>query len=122
MKASDKLKQKLIYRVTGERLEPPEDIATYFETVSGSEWSDEMQDAKSDLRGGTDETGLDCESSRHYESKAVAAQMLDGSWVGWTYWYGGGKHAEPESIEWIDDAYDVTMTEVQKVVREFAKV
>jgi hypothetical protein len=48
--------------------------------------------------------------------------MLDGSWVGWTYWYGGGKHGEPGSIKWVEDAYDVVMTEVQKGVKEFRRV
>lgn len=25
-------------------------------------------------------------------------------WVGWNYYYGGGKHAYPEDIDWIPDA------------------
>lgn len=84
---------------------------------------DEYWDAKSEVRQGEIETDLECEWSRHYESKAVAAKLPDGSWVGWTYWYGGGKHAEPEAIEWIEDAYDLTCTEEEKVVtvRTFAK-
>jgi hypothetical protein len=41
--------------------------------------------------------------SRHYEVKAVAKQ-LGGRWVSWLYWYGGGKHGEPDSIDWIDDS------------------
>lgn len=86
--------------------------------------SDWYQDCMAEVREGQYETGLPCHWSRHYESKAVAAQCPDGSWVGWTYWYGGGKHAEPEAIEWIDDAYDVECTEEEKlvVVREFKKV
>lgn len=43
--------------------------------------------------------------SRHYESDEVARQLSDGTWVGWTYWHGGGKHGEPEAIDWIEDAY-----------------
>lgn len=84
----------------------------------------ELQDYESAFREGTVETGLKCEWSRHYESKSVAARMPDGSWVGWTYWYGGGKHGEPESIDWIDSAYDVACTEEEKmvVVRTFTKV
>jgi hypothetical protein len=84
----------------------------------------ELQGATDELRGGEVETGLPCASSRHYESKSVAAKMPDGSWVGWTYWYGGGKHGEPEAVEWMDDAYDLTVTEEEKVVtvRTFAAV
>ena len=49
--------------------------------------------------------------------------MPDGSWVGWTYWYGGGKYGEPEAIDWMDDAYDLACTEEEKVVtvRTFTK-
>ncbi len=83
-----------------------------------------LADASEEVREGEIETGLDCESDRNYESKAVAAQLPDGSWVGWTYWYGGGKHGYPREIEWMPDAYDVTCTEEQKLVtvRSFAKV
>jgi hypothetical protein len=84
----------------------------------------QLQDATNELRGGEVETGLPCASSRHYESKSVAAKMPDGSWVGWTYWYGGGNHGEPEAVEWMDKAYDLTVTEEEKVVtvRTFAPV
>lgn len=81
-----------------------------------------LQDQKSEIREGDCETGLKCEWSRNYESKAVAAKYIDGSWVGWTYWYGGGKHGDPEAISWIEDAYDVDCVEKEKmvVVRSFA--
>jgi hypothetical protein len=77
---------------------------------------DDIQDAKSEMRGGEVETGLPCPWSRHYESKSVAAKMPDGSWVGWTYWYGGGKHGEPEAIDWMDEAYFLDCAEEEKVV------
>lgn len=59
----------------------------------------------------------------YYEKKSVAAQMPDGTYVGWTYWYGGGKDAEPESISWIPYAYSVTIKdeEVSIVQRTFHK-
>lgn len=81
-------------------------------------------DARNQIREGQVETELECEWSRHYESKSVAAKMPDGSWVGWTYWYGGGKHGEPESIDWMKDAYSLNVTEEEKlvVVRTFTKV
>ncbi len=84
----------------------------------------DLQDAAEEVREGEIETGLDCESNRNYESKAVAAQLPDGSWVGWTYWYGGGKHGYPSEIEWMSEAYDLTCAEEQKLVtvRSFAKV
>jgi hypothetical protein len=85
--------------------------------------SDQVQDAKSVIRSSGVETGLPTQSSRHYECEEVAAQAPDGSWVGWTYWHGGGKHGEPESIDWMEHAYDLNVTQVEKmtIVRNFAK-
>lgn len=82
-----------------------------------------LADSANEIREGEVETGLPCQDSRHYESKSVAAKMPDGSWVGWTYWYGGGKHGEPEAIDWMDEAYDLDVTEEEKVVtvRTFAR-
>ncbi len=73
-------------------------------------------DAENELRCDGVETELKCEHSRHYESKAVAKKFPDGTWVGWTYWYGGGKHGEPAAIDWMEDAYDVKCVEEQKMV------
>lgn len=85
---------------------------------NGEHW-----DALNEIRSGEVETNLPREWSRHYESKAVAAEMPDGSWVGWTYWYGGGKHGEPEAIDWMNYAYALDCKEEEKVVvvRTFTK-
>jgi hypothetical protein len=87
-----------------------------------SDW--QLQDARNDLRCSGQYTHLPSPVSRHYESDSVAAKMPDGSWVGWTYWYGGGKHGEPDSIDWIEDAYDLKCIEKEQlvVVRTFEKV
>lgn len=74
------------------------------------EYSDH-QEAEEDIRCSGIKTGLPENYSRHYECKEVAAKMPDGSWVGWTYWYGGGKHANPKEIDWISEAYNVDMRE-----------
>jgi hypothetical protein len=49
--------------------------------------------------------------------------MADGSWVGWTYWSGGGKHGEPESISWMSEAYELDVKEEEKlvIVQTFSK-
>jgi hypothetical protein len=80
-------------------------------------------DAMGEVREGEFETTIPCQYSRHYESKSVASRLPDGSWVGWTYWYGGGKHGKPEAINWIEEAYDLTVTEEEKMVtvRTFAR-
>lgn len=70
----------------------------------------------SDFREGEVETDVECEYSRHYESQSVAAKCPDGTWVGWTYWSGGGKYGEPEAIDWIEHAYDVECFSEEKLV------
>jgi len=83
----------------------------------------DCEDVKYEIREGRYETKVPCECSRHYESQSVAVQAPNGLWAGWTYWYGGGKHGEPEAIDWIGDAYLLAVQEEEKmvVVRTFTK-
>lgn len=101
----------------------PDNVCSVFEQFEQCEFSDWIQDAKSDFRGSGVDTEIPCNWSRHYESKSVARQMPAGQWVGWTYWYGGGKHGEPEAIDWLSGAYLLNVTEEQKTVtvRTFTK-
>lgn len=95
-------------------------VSEIFDDFSGNY---NIQDHLSNFRTGGTETNLPCEYSRHYESESVAAQVLDGSWVGWTYWFGGGKHGEPEAIEWLEYAYRLDCEEEEQIVivRTFSK-
>ena len=88
------------------------------------EYEDEIFEYAYNFRCGEIETHIRKESSRHYESKSVATKLWDGTWVGWTYWYGGGKHGEPEAIDWMDSAYFLNCEEkeVLQIVRTFKKV
>ena len=98
-----------------------EKIEAAFEALEEDGLDDDISEAESDLRGSyTHETGIECDYSRHYESKAVARQFGD-KWVGWTYWYGGGKHGEPESVEWMEQAYFVEAKEETQVVLVFSR-
>ena len=84
----------------------------------------DIPEYKNDLRRSLqEETGIECDYSRYYDSKSVAGQVFDGSWVGWTYWFGGGKHGEPDAIDWIEDAYslEVEEKEVTIIKRTFKK-
>lgn len=83
----------------------------------------DIQDYLYNFRIEGTETNLQCEYSRHYESESVATQVLDGSWVGWTYWFGGGKHGEPEAVDWLEYAYNLECKEEEQllIVRTFTK-
>ncbi|MBE8597869.1 hypothetical protein [Xenorhabdus sp. BG5] len=86
---------------------------------------DIIWDLMSEVREGDIETNITPPISRHYETKSVASQTPNGLWVGWTYWYGGGKHGNPEEIDWVGDAYFLNLIKEEDVtvtVREFEKL
>jgi hypothetical protein len=98
-----------------------EKIDAAFEVIENHGLDDVASEAESELRGSyTHVTGIECDSSRHHSASSVASQFGD-KWVGWTYWYGGGKHGEPKSIEWMEDAYFVEAKEETKVFLAFTK-
>lgn len=105
-------------------MELPEITAGNIDALWG-EHCDELYDAQNEVRCSGEKTGIKARTwDRHYECEEVAAKCPDGTWVGWTYWHGGGKHGEPAEVEWMEYAYDVTLTEEQKMVtvRTFAAV
>lgn len=114
IKAAEFDKKLKLPSITAENVD-----AVYDEAESNH--SNGIGDARGEIREGQHETGIECEWSRHYESKSVAAQYIDGSWIGWTYWFGGGKHGEPEAIDWMDSAYEVLGTLEMKPVWTFTK-
>jgi len=86
----------------------------YDDAYYGDEYC--LSDIIHGLRSGDFKTDLPCDYSRHYEAYSVAAKAPDGTYVGWTYWYGGGKHSDPEAIDWMDEAYNVDYLEEEKLV------
>lgn len=86
------------------------------EIFSELEYDDAMQDGRNEVRCSGEEINLSPKNwSRHYEIDAVAMN-INGVWVAWDYYYGGGKHSEPEAVEWIDDARIVNCKEEQVTV------
>lgn len=89
---------------------------------------DEMYEALQALREAGEPSGLSSHDrplvnsySRHYECEEVAYQVKTGQWVGWTYWTGGGKHGEPDAIDWLPHAYLLDVVGEKTVVKyEFA--
>lgn len=88
-----------------------------------SDVHDYIQDEENEFRcSGEPTPEIRAPFSRHYECDAVARQVSGGQWVGWHYWHGGGKHGEPEAVEWMDDAYLLEITGTETVVRHTFKV
>lgn len=123
MTPTDLIRQKLIHMTTGEVVGTPEAVRERYAALQeDEEKQDWLTDNEAGLRQGQERTGLPCGYSRHYSSAAVAAEMLDGSWVGWTYFYGGGKHGQPSEMPWMEDAYRVAWSEETVVVKKFRVV
>ncbi len=94
---------------------PKQVDALYAWAESNEGLSCEFSDYVGEVRRGGIDTDVEAPSSRHYESKSKGA-VIQSRWVGWTFWYGGGKHGTPDSMEWIDDAYFLECVEEQQVV------
>lgn len=82
----------------------------------------DLQDYRNEFRYGQEQTDLESDYNRNYETKEVAAKMFDGSWIAWTYYFGGGRHGEPEEMDWISYSYEVEMIEKTVVQKFFNKV
>ena len=82
--------------------------------------ADRAQDVRNELRYGEIETNVTPEYSRHYEAKSVAIHLEDfegfTGYIGWTFWYGGGKYGETELIDWVSSAYFLNLVEEREVV------
>jgi hypothetical protein len=100
--------------------ESEEEIEKLFYCGEISDWT---REALSEFRDSYDEeTDIEHDWSRHYESKSVAKRLNNGKWVGYTYWFGGGKHGESEAIDWIDEAYFLNCEEKMVMKNFFTKV
>jgi hypothetical protein len=99
-------------------LDEPGQVEAAWEAARDEDW---VGDAESEFREGRVETGLECDSDRHYESRSVARRMRDGTWVGWTFWFGGGKHGQPGEVPWAEDAYLLEVTEEMRPVQVFRR-
>ena len=79
----------------------------------------EIIDAIDHFRYSGEKTDLPAESSRCYKCVRVARVLSCGTAVSWLYWSGGGKHGEPDAIEFMTEesgAYEVDFTDKEKVI------
>lgn len=81
----------------------PEDITYEDLWYKLKEQYDSCYEIEFEFREGIETNLSPKTSSRHYEIDVVAAK-IDGVWVAWDFYYGGGKHGEPEAFDWISNA------------------
>lgn len=86
------------------------------EYLNGEDLEDIFSNFESELRHFGEEIDLPPKTwSRHYEVDCVAYQF-DDVWITWDYYYGGGKHGEPEQFDWIGKAEFLNLDEEKEVV------
>ena len=91
-----------------------EELIDFYDDISDKEGL--IIDASNEFRCSGEDTGLSCQWSLYYKSEQVARRLDSGIFVSWTYWTGGGKHGEPEAMDWLESAYEVECIEEEKMV------
>lgn len=124
MNAQQLLKKAILLKaVESKDIEPfnlnlsGDEIDSLYESYSEN---DELRDAWSEIRY----SGIDAHElspvtfSGHYEID-VKAIKIDGVWVAFDFYYGGGKYGEPEDYAFIDDARIVSCEEKQITITAY---
>lgn len=134
MTPQDKLKWRILSAISHIDDDPDTEFLEKFKALKLPEQLDEAwnlaqewdgwQDLREDFRNQGTRTELQTPWSRHYDCEMHVVQCPDGTWVAFPYWYGGGKHGEPQAIEWItaDEIREVSMREETRVVRVFEEL
>ena len=92
-------------------------------SIRTSPLSGYLNDLESEFREGKVKTGLIPECGGNAESEAVAIPVsgIPDMYIGWTYFFGGGKHSDPESIEWMENCYLVRAKDRVQTIRLFER-
>ena len=95
----------------------------YGDALNG-EYSDEVNEESYNIRHDGEEINLPATcTSRHYEVDTHVLN-IDGKWIAFDYYYGGGKHSDPDSIDWLDTCRFVCCEEkvVTQTIRTFKEL
>ena len=129
MTPTQKLKREIILKcrswsgdaASGEFVPITDENVEALYNAAGDDFPNCFYDAREEIRGGGERSGISKPNySRHYESDEVALRCCDETWIGWTYWHGGGKHGEPSAVPWMEEAYDVVCTVETRPVNIFS--
>lgn len=97
---------------------------TTYETWIGDR--DIVREIVNEFRENGEEIDSKVEQGRYYCFQEVAKLItgLDDLYLGWTYYFGGGKHSQPEQVEWMADCYLLKCKEIKeiKIVKIYEKL
>lgn len=87
---------------------------------------DIVREVINEFRESGEEIDDKVEQDRYYCYQDVSRKItgLDDLYLGWTYYFGGGKYGEPEEVEWMEDCYLLKCKEVEetRIVKVYEKV
>lgn len=89
------------------------------------EWElhcEDLEDHLHDFRYSGEPQDKAVDDGRYYSSRQVYRKLSTGETVGWTYYFGGGKHGEPGAIDWVEDAYLLEVTKEMRPVKVFKRI
>lgn len=95
---------------TAEQIEAAFDLAV--ENDLHWDWENEVRES-----GIETELSADAFWSRHYEVE-IRALLIDNQYVAYPFYYAGGKHGQPESVDWMKDAFFVDCEEKQVTITQ----
>lgn len=102
------------------------ELEEFYEEIKYGEWEDYVRDVVSGFRYSGENIDDKVYEDRYYCYRDVATKItgLDDLYLGWTYYFGGGKHAQPQEVEWMEDCYLLTCREVEetRIVKVYEKV
>lgn len=124
MTAPQLICKAILDRIATQGIEVPEvteeNIDSLYDQFIVDDETGLAEDILCTYREGEFETDIPSDYCRDYESKSVGAKIGD-QYVGWTYWFGGGKHGEPSAMGWIEDAYFLELVETKMVPKMIFK-
>ena len=94
-----------------------------YDSIRTSVLLDSLIEVEEEIRVGNVRTGLVPEFRSYVESEAVAIPVtgIPSLYIGWTYFFGGGKYSEPNAIEWMENCYLVKAKDRVQTVRFFER-
>ena len=106
-----------------------EKIEELYDSTNLYSWigdSDIVREVIHEFRESGEEIDDKVQQDRYYCYQDVARKITgsDELYLGWTYYFGGGKHAQPAEVEWMEDCYLLKCRKVEetRIVKVYEKV
>jgi|SRR4028118_11929 hypothetical protein len=109
-------------------------LQEFYEELNYGEWEEIVRDVIYGFRYSGENADDKVYEDRYYCYREVCKKITGSDdfskrgsselYLGWTYYFGGGKHSQPEEVEWMEDCYLLKVREVEetRVVKVYERV